>query len=84
MSSNVTQYQFELLDIAKLLLRKQQITEGFWTVGCGFSMTAALAGPEPSKARPSMIVSVDKLILSKSEEMTPMTVDASKLASESN
>lgn len=79
MTANATQYQFELLEVAELLLKKNQITEGFWTVGVNFALTTAVAGPEADKARPSMIVAVDKIMLTRAEETTPLTVDASKL-----
>ena len=78
--SNIAQYQFELLEVAKLLLKKQGIAEGFWTVGVNFGLASALAGPEPGKERPSMVVSVDKILITRANEAGPMTVDASKLS----
>ena len=80
--SNATQYQFELVEIAKLLLRKQQIKDGLWTIGVAFNVGAMLAGPEPDKVRPSMMVSIERLVLTKTDDLTPLTVDASKLEAE--
>lgn len=78
----VTQLEFELLDIAKMLLKKQAITEGNWTVGVNFTVATVLGGPDADHVRPSAILSVNKILLSRSDEITPLTVDASKLAAE--
>lgn len=77
---NATQYQYELLDIAKLLLRKQGITEGHWTIGVNFGIAATNAGPGAEAVRPSMIVSVDKMIISRADGPGPLTLDAAIVA----
>jgi hypothetical protein len=79
--SNATQFQFELNEVAKMLLRKQGIKEGKWTLGIAFNVAAAHAGPTAEQARPSMIVGVDKIVLAKAESITPESaiVDASTL-----
>ncbi len=80
--SNATQYQFELLEVARLLLKQQGVTEGKWSIGFGFNVVAGNAGPSPEAARPSMIVSVDKINIALADENTPagMVVDAKTLA----
>lgn len=77
--NNATQYQFELAEIARMLLARQNIKEGRWTVGVGFAVSTAHAGPSPEAVRPSMIVSVDKIMLSRAEPNTPeqLVIDAS-------
>lgn len=77
--SNATQYQFELAEVARILLKKQGIKEGRWTLGIGFNLSPAHAGPTPDSVRPSMIVSVDKIMLSRAEPNTPdqLVIDAS-------
>jgi len=75
---NVSQYQFDLAEVGKLLLKKQGIKEGLWTVGVQFALGAVNAGPDPTKVMPSMLVSVEKVMLTRATEMTPLTVDASK------
>lgn len=77
--ANVSQYQYELTELCEFLLRKENITEGLWTIGVAFQMGAAIMGPEPSKVRPSAVISIDKILLTKTEEDGPLTVDASKL-----
>jgi hypothetical protein len=78
--SNAIQYQFDLSELAEMLLKKQGIKEGLWSLGAQFSLAAANAGPDPSKVMPSMIVSLDKLRLSRTEDASaPLTFDAAKL-----
>ena len=76
---NATQFQYELLEVAKLLLQKQGITEGYWTVGVNFGIAAAQAGPNPESVRPSMVISVDKVLISRATEPGPLTVDAASV-----
>ena len=77
---NATQYQYELLDVAKLLLRKQGIKEGLWTIGVNFGVGTFAAGPTPEAVRPSMIVSVDKVILTRTDAPSPLTLDAATIS----
>ncbi len=74
---NATQFQFELLEVAKILLKKQGIKTGIWTIGVNFGVLATHAGPSPDIIRPSMVVSVDKLVISKVDEPGALTIDAS-------
>lgn len=77
MAPNVTQYQFDLVDVAKLLLQKEGINEGLWTIGFNFAVGAIVGGPTPDSIRPTMMVSVDKVMLSRVEGPAPLTIDAS-------
>lgn len=76
---NATQYEFDMQDVAKLLILKQGITEGHWQLAVGFNLTPTNAGPTPETAKPSIIVTVDRLILAKAEQPGPTTVEASAL-----
>ena len=78
---NVSQFQFELVEVAQMLLRREGVKEGKWTLGVNFGIATTFAGPTPDAARPTILVSVDKLILQKAEANTPaaLTVDASEL-----
>jgi hypothetical protein len=79
MNDNVSQYEFTLLEIAKLFLKEKRVTSGLWTVGCNFTVGAMLAGPDPQNVVPAMMVGVEKIVLVRSTETTPLTVDASTL-----
>ena len=48
---NATQFQFELLEVAKILLKKQGIKTGIWTIGVNFGVLATHAGPSPDIIR---------------------------------
>ena len=71
-----SQYKFELNEIAQTLLAKQGIHSGKWKIGIGFTLVPLEAGPEPGKFRPSIIVSVDHVLLTATAEDGPLTVDA--------
>jgi hypothetical protein len=78
--SNVTQFTFDLLDVAKLLAKQQGIKEGHWTIGIKFNFAAVNAGPNKEGVRPSAFVAVDQLVLTKAEDKDqPLTVDASMI-----
>ena len=79
--SNATQYQFDLVEVVKVLIQKQGIKEGRWTLGISFNVAALHAGASPEAMRPSMIVGVDKIVLALAEENIPesLTVDAAAL-----
>jgi hypothetical protein len=78
--SNATQFQFDLLDVARLLAKEQGIKDGYWTIGVKFNFAAINAGPDKGSMRPSAFVAVDQLVLSKADNgEQPLTVDASKL-----
>lgn len=78
--SNATQFQFDLLEVATLLAKEKGIKDGHWTIGIKFNFAALNAGPTEDSARPSALVSVDQLVLTKVDVGDqPLTVDASKL-----
>lgn len=77
--AEVTQYNFSLDEVASLLLQKAGITDGLWTIGVNFGIAVAAAGPDKDHVRPSALVSVDQLVLSKGAELGPLTFDASEL-----
>lgn len=78
---NVSQFQFELVDVAKMLLKKEGVRDGKWTLGVNFNIATTLAGPTPDAARPTILVSVEKVILQRAEANTPsaLIVDAAEL-----
>jgi len=81
--ANETQLQYSLLDIGKLLLKRDGITNGLWMIGVNFNVASMAAGPDPKAINPSMLVGVDKFLLTKIDKPEPgmesLTLDASKL-----
>lgn len=77
--AEVTQYNFSLAEVASLLMQKAEISDGLWTIGVTFGIAVAAAGPDKDHVRPSALVSVDQLVLSKGAELGPLTFDAAEL-----
>lgn len=75
---NVAQYQFDILEVGKLLIVKQGIKEGLWTVGVQFGVVPINAGPDKSNILPSMLTSVKSFVLTRATESSPqsLTIDA--------
>jgi hypothetical protein len=78
---NVSQFQFELMDVAKLLLAREGIKEGKWTLGVNFAIGTTIAGQTEDAARPTVLISVDRIIVQRAEPNTPraLVVDAAEL-----
>lgn len=73
------QYEFDLKEVAELLARKAGVTKGLWQVGVKFGFAAINAGPSEQELRPSGIVSVVGLGLTKTENPSGMAIDAATL-----
>ena len=78
--AEVSQYDFPLAEVAELLMHKAGIKEGLWTIGVNFAIGVAAAGPDREHVRPSALVSVDHLVLTKATEEGPLTFDAAEVA----
>lgn len=77
--AEATQYKFDLAEVAELLIRKAGITEGLWTIGVNFNIGVAVAGPDKDNVRPSALISVDQLVLTRAMEPGPLVYDAADL-----
>lgn len=78
--ADVTQYNFNLAEVAALMMRDAGITDGLWTIGVNFAIGVAAAGPDKEHIRPSTLISVDQLVLTKANEPGPLTFDAAEVA----
>lgn len=74
--SEVSQFSFPLTEVAALLVKKEGIKEGHWMIGVNFAIAVATAGPDKDRVRPSALVSVDNLVLTKVVEPGPLTINA--------
>lgn len=77
--AEVSQYEFSLADVAELLIHKAGIQEGLWTIGVNFAIGVAAAGPDKDHVRPSALVSVDHLVLTRAADIGPLTFDAAQV-----
>ena len=74
--AEATQYNFDLAEVAELLIRKAGLTDGLWAIGVNFNIGIAMAGPDKEHVRPSALVGVDQLILTRATEPGPLVCDA--------
>jgi hypothetical protein len=75
-----TQYIFAHKELAELLVKKQGLREGMWTlafqVGMGNTVAPSPTGGDPV---PAVVVSILGVALQKADKEGPMTVDAAKV-----
>ena len=77
--AEATQYQFTHKEVVEALVRKQGLTEGLWTLTLTLGLGVGNTGPDIDHLNPTAMVAVGSFGLSKTTEMTNLTVDASKL-----
>lgn len=75
------QYIFTYKEIAKALVKDQNIHEGLWGLYVEFGIGAANIGvtPEGTDVMPAAVVPLHKLGLQKFDEANNMTVDAAEV-----
>jgi len=77
-----TQYVFAHKELAELLVKKQGLHDGIWTlafqIGMGNTVAPSPTGGEPV---PAVVVSIMGVALQKADKDGPMTVDAAKVNS---
>jgi len=83
--ADITQYTFSLREITEILVKHQGLKDGKWVLGAEFGFNSILGGPTPETATPTVIVQLNKVVLSIAQPDTPdalnILIDASKLKS---
>jgi hypothetical protein len=83
--TEVSQYSFELKELAIMLLKREKIKVGKWVIGFEFNMGAGLIGlPSPDNPRPAAFLAINKVVLTRHVEGTPeppYIVDATEIKS---
>lgn len=69
--AEVTSFSFDLREVTIALIKQQGLHEGKWTLGVEFGLAAAVLGPTPDESRPSAIVQVQKLQLTRPQSGLP-------------
>ena len=79
--AEVTSYAFTHKEIAELLIKKQDIHEGLWsmTVEFGLGATNVAAGPDDPNMSPAAITIVKRIGIQRQEQQNPLTVDAAQV-----
>jgi hypothetical protein len=78
--AQATQTEYDLRDLAMLMLKDQGITEGHWMLVLRFSHTTATIGTSDEAATPAVINRVTSIGISRVDEPNPISVDAAELA----
>ena len=78
-----SEYKFSLEEVAVLLAKHAGLTSGHWQLIVEFGFAAITAGPNEKDVKPTGMVAVNKLGLSRVEVASPLSIDASKLGAES-
>lgn len=76
--AEATNYVFNHKEIAELLIIKQDIHEGFWSIYIEFGLGAGnvALGPEDPMPLPSAIIPVKRIGIQKYDQPNLLTVDA--------
>lgn len=79
--AEATSYAFTHKELAELLIKKQEIHEGFWAIYIEFGLGAAniATGPDDPNILPAAIVPVRRIGIHKHDKPNPLTIDASKI-----
>lgn len=77
--AQASEFKFSLEEVALLLAKEAGLTEGHWQLNVEFGFAAITAGPNEKDVKPTAMVAVNKLGLTRVETATPLSVDASKL-----
>ena len=80
--SEAINYVFSHKEIAEILIKKQDIHEGYWSIYIEFGLGAAniASSPEdPNVVLPSAIVPVKRIGIHKFDQPNPLTVDAAQV-----
>ena len=77
----VTSYTFSHKELIELLIKKQDIHEGLWsiTIEFGFGALNVAAGPDDPNGAPAAINIVKRIGIQKQDQQTPLTVDAAQV-----
>jgi hypothetical protein len=81
--AEVTQFTFDLKEVATALIKQQGVHEGTWLAAFEFGFGAGIIGATPDDARPAALVQLLKVQLVKQTQLPPphphLTVDAAEV-----
>jgi hypothetical protein len=77
--ADVQTISFDYKEVAEALVKKQGLREGIWQLAFEFGFAAMLAGPNQMELKPTVIIPLSKVVLTKVEKENNLTVDAAKI-----
>ena len=66
--AEASQYQFLLVEVGVALIKHQGITNGRWQVGAQLEFSATNVGPNPADLKPSAVVRIVGIALSRAPD----------------
>jgi hypothetical protein len=77
--ADIQSYSFNFKEVAEALVKHQGLHEGIWQLAFEFAFGATNAGPNVNDLRPTIFNAMVKVLLTKVEQETSLTVDAAKV-----
>lgn len=77
--AEISQIKFSLQELTEILVKQQGLSEGHWQLMVEFGFGASNAGPNEKDVKPTALIAVQALGLSRAPGPGPLTIDASKL-----
>ena len=77
--AEITKYDFSLREVVEALIKQQGLHSGIWKLIAEFGLGATNIGPNSDELNPAAIIPLVKLSLAKTDEITNLAVDASKV-----
>ena len=72
-------FVFEYKEIVELLIKKEDIHEGLWTINLDLSLKGANMGPSDEQLVPVAMIAILRIGIQRVEEKTNLTVDSSEV-----
>ena len=77
--AEANQILYPFKELAALMVKDQNLHEGYWGIYVRFGITAANAGPNDNELKPTALVPIIELGLQKFEEINNLSVDAAEV-----
>jgi len=79
--AEATQFMFNHKELVELMVKKQQLHEGIWSLAVRFGMHAANFGtsPDGSDVLPTAMIPVLEIGINRSQKENNLTVDAARV-----
>ncbi len=82
--AEITQTMYALKEMAELLIKHQELHEGFYELNIEFQMFVGSVGPNQEAALPGAMMGVSRIGLTKVPMKTPHSVDAAEVNPQSS
>lgn len=77
--AEATQYLFSFKELTELMIKKQDLHEGLWSISVKFGINAANVSMGGTDPLPTALVPILEIGLQKLDQPTPLSVDATEV-----